>query len=92
MIFPRNKFDIQAIKAMEEVSVDELISHSSKQWVFALSAAAIGASLSLYREYRDTGSVQPSSIVISSVVFCIGLGIIAAVFWYANRPEKEQKE
>jgi hypothetical protein len=63
-----------------------------KQWVLALSAAAIGASLSLYREYRDTGSVQPSSIAISALVFCIGLGIIAVVFWYANRPEKEHNE
>jgi len=62
-----------------------------KQWVLALSAAAVGASLSLYREYRDTGSVQAGSIVLSMFVFCVGLGIIAAVFWYANRPESEDK-
>lgn len=62
-----------------------------KQWALALSAAAVGACLSLYREYRDTGSVQAGSILLSAVVFCVGLGIIAAVFWYANRPESEDK-
>jgi hypothetical protein len=62
-----------------------------KHWILALSAAAVGASLSLYREYRDTGTVQKGSIAFSLVVFCVGSGVIAAMFWYANRPEREDK-
>ena len=62
-----------------------------KHWCLAISAAAVGVSLSLYREYRDTGAVQASSLVLSAVVFCGVLGIIAAVFWYANRPESGDK-
>ena len=62
-----------------------------KNWVLALLAAAVGASLSLYREFRDTGTVRASSVILSVFVFCVGLGIIAAVFWYANRPEKEDR-
>lgn len=62
-----------------------------KEWALALSAAAVGASLSLHREYRATGSVQAASIVFSVVAFCVALGIIAAVFWYANRPESEDR-
>ena len=63
-----------------------------KHWILAISAAAVGASLSLYREYSDTGDVRASSIVVSAVVFCLALGLIAAVFWYANRPESEDKQ
>jgi hypothetical protein len=62
-----------------------------KQWVLAVAAAAVGASMSLYQEHRDTGAVAPSSI-FSVVVFLMVLGIIAAVFWYANQPESEVKQ
>ncbi len=63
-----------------------------KQWVLMPSAIAIGASLSLYREYRDTGNVRPSKIVIGAVALCIGFSVAAAVFWYADRSEKEHDE
>ncbi len=62
-----------------------------KQWVLALSAAAIGTHGSLYWEYRDTGSVRPASIVSAAIAFCFCVALTAAIFWYANRPESEGK-
>jgi len=62
-----------------------------KQWVLILSAAAIGTHWSLYWEYRDTGSVRPGSIVNSAIAFCFCAAITAAISWYANRPESEDK-
>jgi hypothetical protein len=62
-----------------------------EKWVLSVSAAAAGASLSLFRKYRDTRTVQTRSIVISVLTFLVAFGIIAAVFWYANRPVRENK-
>ena len=63
-----------------------------KSWLLALSALVTGVCLSLFREYSDTGKVRPSSFVIAAVVFCIGLGIAAIVFCYANWPEEGEKQ
>lgn len=62
-----------------------------KQWAMALSATALGVSLSLFREYNETGAVALASVVRSLVIFCIGVAVIAAVFHYANRPEPGDK-
>jgi type III secretory pathway component EscS len=52
-----------------------------------LAAGAVGASVSLVREYRATGTVQTQSIVISLIVLCVCISIILVVGWWANRPE-----
>ena len=62
-----------------------------KQWAFALGAVALGACLPLYRELRDTGAVRAASFGASAAVFCVGLGIVTAIFWYANRPERGEE-
>jgi hypothetical protein len=62
-----------------------------KQWVIAITAAVAGASLSLYREYRNTGSVRSSSILVAAIVFLFALALMAAIFRYANRPKPEEK-
>jgi hypothetical protein len=62
-----------------------------KQWAMALTATGIGVSLSLFREYNDTGAVALTSVVRSLVIFCLGVALIAAVFRYANRPEPGDK-
>ena len=62
------------------------------QWVIAILAITTGANMSLYHEYRDTGSVKTSSLLISAIVFSIGLAIIAGVFTYANRPEPRHEQ
>ena len=58
-------------------------------WALAIVAVTAGSSLSLYREHRDTGTVQTSSLVISAITFCFGFAIVAGVFLYANRPESK---
>ncbi len=63
-----------------------------KTWAILVPASAIGASLSLFRQYRDTGRVQPGSIAIAIFTFCVAIGIAAAVARYANRPEKERNQ
>jgi hypothetical protein len=63
-----------------------------KHWLLSISAVAVGSSLSLYLEYRDTRSLQGSTIIISAITFIIGVGIIASVSWYGNRPEPKEKQ
>ena len=63
-----------------------------KQWIVALAAVGVGACMSLYREYRDTGGITNGSIVLSGVVFLIGVVIVTVVFRYANRLLAEDDE
>jgi hypothetical protein len=46
-----------------------------------------------YRLYRDhqAGGWEESSINATAITLCIGLLIAVGVFWYANRPEREEK-
>jgi ABC-type transport system involved in cytochrome c biogenesis permease subunit len=61
---------------------------SWKQWLISVSALILGSSLSLVREYTETGEIETSSIVISFIVFTIGLVIFGMVHWWANKPEE----
>ena len=56
---------------------------------FALCLAAViaGASLQPIREYRAAGTISTLTIVIAAITFCIGLALVLAVGWWANRPE-----
>lgn len=63
-----------------------------RQWAMLVPALIGGSTMRLYGEYRETGTMRTSSIVISIVVFCLGLLILAALSWHANRPEKEDSE
>ena len=56
---------------------------------FALCAAAViaGASLQPIREYRTSGIVSRSTIIIAVVTLCLGFALVHAVGWWANRPE-----
>jgi uncharacterized membrane protein len=56
---------------------------------FALCAAAViaGASLQPIREYRTSGIVSKSTIIIAAVALCLGLALVFTVGWWANRPE-----
>ncbi|MFW9997905.1 MAG: hypothetical protein ACFFD4_38040 [Candidatus Odinarchaeota archaeon] len=59
-----------------------------KKLFILVPAVLIGASLSLIREYRSTGTIETISIVISAITAFVGFIIIAAVAWWANKPEK----
>lgn len=58
-----------------------------QKWILAFSALAVGAGWPLYREYRDKGSIDSTSIIGSAVARVIGVVVIVAIFTYANRPE-----
>jgi len=57
---------------------------------FAVCMAAViaGTSLQPIREYRAAGTVSAQTTVIAAISFCIGLAIVLAVGWWANRPER----
>jgi uncharacterized membrane protein len=59
------------------------------KFAMCLIAVIIGAALQPIREYRVTGTVSGLTVAIAAVVFCIGLAIVLAVGWWANRPERE---
>lgn len=61
---------------------------SWKQWLISVSALIVGCSLSPVREYKETGKIGTSSIVISFIVFAIGLVIFGLVHRQANKPEE----
>ena len=62
------------------------------KFVICLIAVIIGAALQPIREYRATGTVSGLTAVIAAVVFCIGLAMVVAVGWWANRPEPEDSD
>jgi hypothetical protein len=45
----------------------------------------------LYRDYQESGGWEQSRIVSTAITVCIFLLIGVGVFWYANRPEKEDQ-
>jgi predicted cation transporter len=61
-------------------------------FALCLIAVTIGAALQPIREYRATGIVSGLTAAIAAVVFCIGLAIVVAVGWWANRPEREDSD
>ena len=60
-----------------------------REWFVGIVAVAAGASLSLYREHRDTGALEARSLLFSAITFCVGLAIVAGVFLYARPPRVE---
>jgi hypothetical protein len=59
------------------------------KFALLLIAVIVGAALQPIREYRTTGTVSGLTAAIAAVVFCIGLAIVMAIGWWANRPESE---
>jgi hypothetical protein len=57
------------------------------RFTLCLAAVIVGVSLHPIREYRVAGTVSTQTAVIAAITFCIGLGIVLAVGWWANRPE-----
>jgi uncharacterized membrane protein YjjP (DUF1212 family) len=62
------------------------------KFAICLIAVIIGAALQPLREYRATGTVSGLTAAIAAVVFCMGLAIVVAVGWWANRPEREDSD
>ena len=58
------------------------------RFALCVAGAIVGVSLQPIREYRATGTVSRLTLVIAAIVFCIGLALILAVSWWANRPER----
>jgi hypothetical protein len=48
---------------------------------------AIGSSILPIRKYRETGRVDRTTVIISVVTLVVGIAIISAIAWWANRPE-----
>jgi hypothetical protein len=48
---------------------------------------AIGSSILPFRKYGETGHVDMTTIIIAVITFIIGIVIVSAVTWWANRPE-----
>jgi hypothetical protein len=65
---------------------------SRKQLAFGMAIVAVGANLSLVREYRDTGAIATESIVISAIATPLFMCIVAGVYWYANKPEERRDD
>ncbi len=59
------------------------------KFILCLTAVTAGAAMQPIREYRATGTVSGLTAVISAIAFCMGLAIVLAIGWWANRPERE---
>ena len=57
------------------------------RFALCLMAVTIGSILQPVREYWATRTVSALTAVISVIVFFVGLAIVLAVGWWANRPE-----
>ncbi len=66
--------------------------YSGRTWLIMLSALFVGSGLSLYREHRNTGALETSSLVISIITFLVGVAICGGVSWWGNRPERRRQE
>jgi hypothetical protein len=62
--------------------------YTKKTFAIAFTAILIGACLGCYREFRDTGAVSETRVVVSAVVLVIGTVSVVLVGRYANKPEK----
>lgn len=65
---------------------------TKSKFALCLFAVIIGAALQPFREYRTTGTVSGLTATIAAIVFCIGLAMVVAVGWWANRPEREDSD
>jgi len=52
------------------------------------AALAIGAGLSLFRQWRATGIIDRQTIVVSMSTLAIGVALVFVVRWWANRPDR----
>ena len=57
------------------------------RFAVCLIAVTIGSVLQPIREYWTTRTVSARTAVIAVIVFFVGLAIVLAVGWWANRPE-----
>lgn len=62
--------------------------YTKKTFFIAFTAVLIGVMLSLYREYKDTGSVSGVTIGASLAVLVVGIVMIVLVGRFANKPEQ----
>jgi len=60
------------------------------KFVLLVVAAAVGSSLSLFREFEATGTVTSLGLVCSLIGFALCVVIICTVGWWANRPLPEE--
>ena len=59
--------------------------------VLCLAALAVGAGLSLARQWRAEGKLTTQSIIIAAVTMAMGVVILFTVRWWANRPERGER-
>ena len=52
-------------------------------------AVAAGSGITLVREFKAKGAITNQSVIIAMISFCVGMAIISAVGWWANRPMPE---
>ena len=62
------------------------------KFTLCLIAVTIGAALQPIREYRTTGTVTRLTAAIAAVVFCVGMAMVLAIGWWANRPERRDSD
>ena len=62
---------------------------TGKQWALALSALLAGECRSLYKRYRDNGTIDTFELITAIVALVFGVGLISVMFWYANLPESD---
>jgi hypothetical protein len=62
------------------------------KFALCLMAVIVGAALQPIREYRATGTVTGLTAAIAAIVFCVGLAMVMAIGWWANRPEREDSD
>lgn len=63
-----------------------------KNWVQVVLVIILVVGGRLYFEHRQHGTIDPVWFAILPLSACTMLGIAAAVFWWGNRPEKEDRE
>ena len=56
--------------------------------ILMIIACFVGAAYGIGREYYETGNIESSQIVISTMTFFVGLTIIFFLVRHANKPEE----
>ncbi len=73
---------------VNEVRAKEPKLMTKGKFALCIAAVMVGAALQPVREYRASGIVTKSTVISAVIGFCLGLALVLAIGWWANRPER----
>ena len=60
-----------------------------KQGIVIAVAVIVGAGFSIYRTYKEKGSLEKSDLVIGALAITTAIAFLVILGYYANRPENK---